>query len=222
MSAASGSVNRCSISADRSWASGSEVGRYGDAKAAQPAGKVVGARASRCRTRPARRAAFRARRRRRAAALRSPPISQNDCRSPSIALSIVFLPAVVRVEAAGDRLLLAVRDGREIGQHEVALRPFVENAARPVARQAIVGQDLQPDGGDAAEIGAELQMVGIGLGLVAADEDRIVRLDGQQRHPRAGLSGRRTVQLSGVLARVFVPFGEGASKVARTRACASR
>ena len=55
--------------------------------------------------------------------------------------------------------------------------------------QAIIGQSLEAEGGDSAEIGSKLQFVGIALGHVAADEDGGVRLDGEQGEIRFRLHG---------------------------------
>ncbi len=119
------------------------------------------------------------------------------------------LAGVVRGERAGDVQLLAAAMDGEIGQTEIARRPFVENAARSVGRQSVVRQDLQANGRDAAKVRAELQVVGVGLRLVAADEDRVVRLNGQQRHVGTGLHRAKDRPVPGVLARLGDPLGEG-------------
>ena len=79
--------------------------------------------------------------------------------------------------------------------------------------QAVVRQRFEPDGRDPLQISGEVQIVGVELGHVASDKDRIIRLNGQVRDEFHEYL-RLLVEYSGTRVDVDLPRDpEGASFV---------
>src|SRR5437667_11945639 len=53
---------------------------------------------------------------------------------------------------------LAVRRQRQLAQEEVAERALIEDAAWPMLRQAVIGKNFQPDGGDRFAVCLEVEV----------------------------------------------------------------
>ena len=104
----------------------------------------------------------------------------------------------------------------ELAEEEVAALEFVEDEARAVTGEGIVGQDFETNGRDGGGRGVEGQVVGDALGDVAAGEDRIV---GQHRQDRACCFAQLDADAatSQCTARAEASFSQASNAWARVR-----
>ncbi len=146
-----------------------------------------------------------------------PAVDQPDDPSPSVTFEALadppptlILPKVL--DGLTTFLFFAGNVNGELTQEEVSLAPFVVASAGAAVRQTVIGQNLEPQGGDRL-LACEIQIEDVPLGDVSGGKDRSVF-----KHFKLGEIGFHGIRLKcapGGGFRLFglSPSGKGLIKV---------